>query len=69
MPGLGNLLSAEIFPNVQFKSSLAQRETISTCPVASYLGEETNSHLAKISSQGVVERDKVPPIPPFLQAE
>jgi len=38
--------SKEIFPNTQSKPLLAQLEPISPCPIACYLGEETDTHLA-----------------------
>jgi len=47
--------SKEIFPNIQSKSPLAQLETISSCCIASYLGEETNTCLTTTSFQVVVE--------------
>lgn len=50
-----NSFSERILPDIQSKPSLAQFGTISSCPVACYLGEETNPHLAKTSLQGVVE--------------
>ncbi|KAK4821599.1 LOW QUALITY PROTEIN: hypothetical protein QYF61_025176 [Mycteria americana] len=40
---------------------------ISSCPMACYLGEETDPHLATTSFQVVVESNKVSPQPPFLQ--
>jgi len=46
-----------------------QLEAISSCPIASYLGEETNTCLTTASSQVVVESDKVPPQAPFLQTK
>ncbi|KAK4813860.1 hypothetical protein QYF61_001958 [Mycteria americana] len=59
----------EIFPNIQSKPPLAQLEVISSCPIACYLGEETDIHLTTTSFQVVVENDKVSPQPPFLQTE
>ncbi|KAK4823617.1 hypothetical protein QYF61_004220 [Mycteria americana] len=41
---------------------------ISSCPMACYVGEETDPHLSTTSFQVVVESDKVSPQPPFLQA-
>jgi len=61
--------SKDIFPNIQSKSPLMQLEAISSRPITSYLGEETNTHLTTASSQGVVESNKVPPQPPLLQTE
>ncbi|KAK4828493.1 hypothetical protein QYF61_026764 [Mycteria americana] len=62
-------ICVEIFPNTQSKPPLTQREAISSHPMACYLGEETDSHLATTSFQAVVESDKVSPQPPFLQAK
>jgi len=61
--------SEEIFPNIQSKPPLTQLESISSHPIADYLGEETNSHLATPSCQAVVESDKVSPQPPLLQTK
>jgi len=61
--------SKEIFPNIQSEPPLTQLEAISSRPVASYLGEETNTCLTTTSFQVVVESNKVPPEPPFLQTE
>ena len=38
-----------------------QPEAIASCPITSYLGEETNIFLTKTSFQVVVESNKVPP--------
>ncbi|KAK4831720.1 hypothetical protein QYF61_018772, partial [Mycteria americana] len=65
---LGHPFSKEIFPNIQSKPPLVQLEAISSRPIASYLGEETDPHLSTASFQVVVESDKVSPQPPFLQA-
>jgi len=46
-----------------------QLEAFSSCPVACYLGGETDRHLATTSIQVVVESKKVSPQPPFPQAE
>ena len=59
--------SKEIFPKIQSEAPLTQLETIASCPIASYLGEETNTHLATASFQVVVGSDKVSPQPPLLQ--
>ncbi|KAK4827828.1 hypothetical protein QYF61_021912 [Mycteria americana] len=69
VPMLDNPFREEILPNIQSKLPLVQLEVISSCPVASYLGEETDPHLATTSFQVVVESDKVSPQPPFLQAK
>ncbi|KAK4816299.1 hypothetical protein QYF61_014597 [Mycteria americana] len=59
----------EVFCNVQSKPPLAQLEAISSHPITSYLGEETNPHLSTPSFQVVVESNKVSPQPPFLQTK
>ncbi|KAK4829778.1 hypothetical protein QYF61_006577 [Mycteria americana] len=41
----------------QSKPLLAQLEAISSCPIASYLGEETDTHLVTTSFQVAVESD------------
>jgi len=46
-----------------------QLEAIASCPIASYLGEETNTCFTTISFQVVVEGGKVPPQPPLLQVK
>jgi len=51
----------EILPNIQSKPPLTQLEAIASHPIASYLGEETNTRLTTTSSQVVVESEKVPP--------
>ncbi|KAK4823264.1 hypothetical protein QYF61_000231 [Mycteria americana] len=69
VPMLENPFSEEKFPNTQSKPPLVQLETISSCPITCYLGEETDPHLSTTSFQVVVEGDKVSPQPPFLQAK
>ncbi|KAK4824081.1 hypothetical protein QYF61_010592 [Mycteria americana] len=69
VPMLDNPFSEVKFPNIQSKPPLAQLEAISSCPMACYLGEETDPHLSTPSFQVVVESDKVSPQPPFLQAK
>jgi len=54
-------VSTEIFPNIQSEPPLVQLEAISSRPVASYLGEETNTHLTTPSCQVVVASNEVPP--------
>lgn len=54
--------------NIQTKPPLAQPETISSCPIAGYLGE-SNPHVAMSSSQAVLESNNVSPELPFLWAE
>ena len=73
---LGSLLQClitlpanKIFPNIQSKPPLAQLEAVSSHLITCYLGKETNAHLATTSFQVVVESNKVPPQPPFLQAK
>ena len=39
-------LSKESLPNIQSEPPLTQLEAIASCPIASYLGEETNTRLA-----------------------
>jgi len=46
-----------------------QLEAISSHPITSYLGEETNTHLTTTSFQAVVENTKGSPQPPLLQAK
>jgi len=46
-----------------------QLEAISSHPIASFLGEETNTHLDTTSCQVVVEGDKVSLEPPLLQTK
>jgi len=47
-----------------------QLEAISSCPITSDLGEETNTCLTTTTSfQVVVESSKVPPQPPLLQTK
>ncbi|KAK4820011.1 hypothetical protein QYF61_017390 [Mycteria americana] len=55
---LNNPFSDEILPNIQCKPPLTQLEAISSCPIACYLGEETDTHLATASFQAVVESNK-----------
>ncbi|KAK4829272.1 hypothetical protein QYF61_002664 [Mycteria americana] len=69
VPMLDNPFSEEKFPNIQSKPPLVQLETISSCPITCYLGEETDPHLSTTSFQVVVESNKVSPQPPFLQAK
>jgi len=46
-----------------------QLEAISSHPITSYLGEETDPHFTTTSFQVVVESDKVSPQPPLLQTK
>jgi len=59
----------EIFPNIQSKPPLMQLVAIASCPIAGYLGEDTNTHLTPPSFQVVVESNKVSPQPPLLQTK
>lgn len=59
----------KIFPCISSKPHLVQPEAISSHPFASYMGEETNLHLSTASFHIVVESDKGPPKPPFLQTK
>jgi len=61
--------SKEISPNIQFKPPLTQLEAIFSRPIASYLGEETNTRLTTTSFQVVVESDTVSPQCPLLQTK
>jgi len=66
---LDHSFSKEIFPNTQSKSPLTQLEAISFLPIASYLGEETNTCLTTASFQVVVESNVVSTQPPLLQTK
>ena len=57
----------EIFPNIQSEPPLAKLEAVSSCPIASYSGEETDSHLTATSFQVVVESNKISSEPPLVQ--
>jgi len=65
----GRSFRKEIFPNIEFKPPLMQLQAIASCPITSYLGEETNTHLTTTSCQVVVESNKVSPQPPLLQTK
>jgi len=69
VPMSDHSFSKEIFPKIYSKPPLTQLEAISSRPVASYLGEETNTCLITTSFQVVVESNKVPPQPPLLQTK
>jgi len=45
---LDHSFSKDFFPNIRSKPPLMRLEAISSCPIASYLGEETNTHLTTI---------------------
>ncbi|KAK4828566.1 hypothetical protein QYF61_027656 [Mycteria americana] len=51
VPVLDNPFSEEKFPNIRSKPPLVQLETISSCPIACYLAEETDPHLSTTSFQ------------------
>jgi len=69
LPKLDNYFSKEIFPNIQSKPPLMQFEVISPCPIACYLGEETDTCLTTTSFQVAVESNKVSPECPLLQTK
>jgi len=54
----------EIFPHIQTKPRLAQLDAFSSCPIAGYLREQTDTHLTTTFFQVVVESEKVSPQPP-----
>ncbi|KAK4810817.1 hypothetical protein QYF61_008789 [Mycteria americana] len=62
---LGSLF--QCLTTLSAKPLLAQLEAISSRPIASYLGEETDTHLSTTSFQVAVESDKVSPESPVLQ--
>ncbi|TRZ19794.1 hypothetical protein HGM15179_007312 [Zosterops borbonicus] len=64
-----NFFHEEILAVAQNEPPLAQLEAISYCPVAGFLGEETDPHMATALFQVVVESNTVSPDSPFLQAE
>ena len=66
---LDNPFGEEIFPFIQSKPPLMQLEAISSRPIASYLGEDTNTCLTTTSFQVTVESNKVSPQPPLLQTK
>ena len=55
IPMSDHSFSKEIFINIQSKPPLTQLEAIAFRPIASYLGEETNTCLTTISFQVAVE--------------
>jgi len=61
--------SEEIFPNIKSKPPLTQLEAIASCPIAIYLGEETNTCLTTTSFQVAAESKEVLPQPPLLQTK
>ena len=54
---------------MQPESPLAQLQVIPSSPIASYTGEEADSHLTTVSLQVVVESNKITPEPTLLQTE
>ena len=66
---LANPFSEDFLPDVQLEPSLSQLEAVSSCPVASYLGEEADLHLVASSFQEVGGGDVVSPELPLLQAK
>ena len=60
---------AEIFPNIQPESPLAQLEAILSSLIASYTREQADSHHITASFKVVVEINKVTPEPPLLQTK
>jgi len=46
-----------------------QLDSIASCPITSYLGEETNTCLTTTSFQVAVESNRVPPQPPLHQTK
>ena len=66
---LGSLSNIALSVKKFFLISSVKLEVISSCLIACYLGEETDTHLATTSFQVVVESDKVSPEPPFLQTK
>ena len=69
IPAPDHSFREEMFPNIQPECPLVRLETIPSSPIASYMGEEANSHLATTSLQGVLEGYKVSPEPPRLQTK
>jgi len=61
--------SKEIITNIQFKTPLMQLEAISSHPIASYLGEQTNTCLTTTSFKVALESKKVPPQPSLLHTK
>ena len=54
-PVLHNSFGEEIFPDIRSEPPLVQLEAVSSCPVAGYLGAETNPRLTTTSCQGAAE--------------
>ena len=66
---VNNPFSEDVCPTIQFKPSLEQLEAISSHPITCSLEKVIEPHLAITSFQAVVESDKVPLHPPFLQTK
>lgn len=60
-----NLFLEGVYPNIPLKSPLVQLQANSSCPIACYLEEEANPHLATASSQVFADSNKVSPEPPL----
>ena len=69
IPAPDHSLGENFFPNIQPESPLAQLEAIPSSPVACFMGEEADPHLAKTPFQVVVESNEVTPQPSLLQAK
>lgn len=59
----------KLFPKIQCEPPLEQLEAISSCSIACSLKGGTSPHLATTSFQGVMESNKDPPEPPFVQVK
>ena len=59
----------EFFPDNQSEPLLAQHKAITSCFIASYLGEEANLHLTTTSFQGALESYNISQEPPHLQTK
>lgn len=57
----------EIFPNIHPESFVVQIEAILSSPIATYMGENADLHLATASLQVAEESNKVLPKPPLPQ--
>lgn len=64
-----NFFHEEILSIAQNEPPLAHLEAISYCPVAGFVGEDTDHHIDAAFFRVAVKGDKVSPEPPFLQAE
>jgi len=59
----------EILPDVQPEPPLVQLESIPSCPLTSYTGEEAGPHLTTASLLVVVESNNISHAPPLLQTK